>query len=63
MPRSDATPDEARRRRRLGWGIGAAAVAVAAGVITGALLASRDKSAESPAATFDPPTIGVRVPQ
>jgi hypothetical protein len=63
MPYSDATPDEHRRRRRLAWGIGAAAVAVAAGVITGALLAARDKGEGPTTATFDPPTIGVRVPQ
>ncbi|MDB4974859.1 MAG: hypothetical protein JWN48_3200 [Myxococcaceae bacterium] len=57
--------DEAgrKRRRRLLWGLGGTAVAVAAGVVTGVLLASGKSHGGGPADPFSPGSVGVRVPQ
>lgn len=52
----------ARRRRRL-WGLGAGAAILVAAVVTGALLATRSRDPRPPQGDFDPPTLGVRVPQ
>lgn len=59
---SDEDPAPNKRKRRLIWGVSSAAVAVAAGVIAGVLVARDDEDPGS-ADAFAPGRIGVRVPE
>jgi hypothetical protein len=64
-PRSDTAPDSSRRKR-LGWGLGLGAVALGAAVAVAVLLIPRARHSGSSASSsgdFDPPSVGVRVPQ
>lgn len=55
--------DKTRRRRRI-WGIGGAAVVLAAGVVTGVVLATRShQTAHGYDGDFNPKVIDVRVPR
>lgn len=59
----DDSDEKTRRRRRI-WGIGGAAVALAAGVIVGVVLATRSRNTTpSYDGDFNPKVIDVRVPQ
>jgi hypothetical protein len=58
----DDLDDETRRRRRW-WGYGTAAVALTAGAVAGALLATRSHDKHDYPGDFSPKVIGVRVPQ
>ncbi|MDB4989297.1 MAG: hypothetical protein JWN04_4475 [Myxococcaceae bacterium] len=60
-PLADAAHD--RRKRRIFWGVGAGAVAVAAGVVAAVLLAGHSSHDHSPSDPFSPGSVGVRVPQ
>lgn len=52
------------RRKRLWWSLGGAALVATAAVVTTVLLASRpDRREAATAGNFDPPSVGVRVPQ
>lgn len=51
-----------KRKRRLLWGVSAAAAAVVAGVVAGVVIARKD-DADVPANGFTPGRVGVRVPQ
>ena len=57
--------DDDRRRWRRGWAIGASAAVVAAGVIAAVVVAKRNNNDGNGASAeaFDPPSIGVQVPQ
>jgi tetratricopeptide (TPR) repeat protein len=61
-PRQDEAPSPGKRKRRLIWGLSSAAVAVAAGVVAGVLVARKDDGSGAPDA-FSPGRIGVRVPE
>jgi hypothetical protein len=51
------------RKRRALWIAGGVVAVVAAGVVTGVLMARRSSASSADAGDFDPPRVGVRVPQ